>query len=743
LDAISQAAGFLNMSFAVHTDAGPASLVLLRKGTEDAPVFLFAGLGANPNELADIASRAHNPKAMIGVDFCRRDNEGRFPANVATMAERSCLAIRQLQPRGPYHLVGYSFGGLIALEVARLLRESGEEVAFLGMIDTRYDSRFWPTAIFLRSQVRLIRRYLAVLWHLPPTDAIRMLSYRARRFVTRFLSRQMANLHRVWGAFIIYVVSSELIDTELLQKWSQAFAGITSSIPTASKADLASVDQHCLMAMGNYRPKYYDGKITLFDAKNDNSVPEFGCEPVELWRPIASEIECRNIPGTHVSIVRDDVLVRSLAAVLDRALDDLFLAPVPISAHSHAPRVLLVTACCWLTTTRLAFALSEAGFTVEALCPAGHSLARVKFVSATYRYRALRPISALRNAIKRSKPDLIIPSDDYTAAQLHELYRHSNTSGADASKLRTLIARSLGYPKQYPIFYARDQIASLAHTAEVPCPTVVTFRNEEELLCQLDRIGFPAVLKTDGSCGGTGVAIAHSFADAKLAFQKLIAYPGLIRALKRLIIDRDAALILPSLRHARARVSVQPFVHGRPANAAVACWEGEVLAHVCVEVLASDGATGPARVVRVISHPGMSLAVERMTRALRLSGLCGFDFILDSTDGSAHLIEFNPRATQTCHLVSSDGNQLLASLAKKLCELNIVGGARHTICGPIVLFPHGFEFDPKDLYSQYAEIDIPRNSPELVKLGLEFSRKKDGLFAKAIHRRHEKYFYPK
>jgi ATP-grasp domain-containing protein len=195
---------------------------------------------------------------------------------------------------------------------------------------------------------------------------------------------------------------------------------------------------------------------------------------------------------------------------------------------------------------------------------------------------------------------------------------------------------------------------------------------------------------------------------------------------------------LPSLRRTRARVSVQTFVHGRPANAAVACWEGKVLAHVCVEVLVSDGATGPARVVRVISHPGMSLAVERMSRALGLSGLCGFDFILDSTDGSAHLIEFNPRVTQTCHLVSFDGNQPLASLAKKLYGLNIVNGARHTNCDPIVLFPHGFKFDPKDINSQYAEIDVPRNSPELVELGLEFSRRKDRLFAKAIRRRRKK-----
>ena len=674
------------MSFAVHTDRGYASLVRLKKGTEDAPVFLFSGIGADPNELADIAAQTRNAKAMIGVAFCGRDNEGQFPATVAVMAERSCLAIRALQPSGPYHLVGYSFGGLIALEVARLLQETGEEIAFLGMIDTRFDSRYWPTGIFVKSQTRLIARHLAGVFHLTPSAAIQMLSYRTRRFVTRFSRRLI----------------------EAAQEWSQPFAmnaGIDSLTATASKAEL-TVDQHCLMAMSNYHPNYYDGKITLFNAKNENAVPEFGCAPVELWGSMASEIECRIIPGTHVGIVRDDALVGSLSAVLDGALDDLSPVTVPISAPSCAPRVLLVTACSWLTTTRLACALSEVGFTVEALCPAGHSLTRTKFVSATYRYHALRPISALRKAIKRSKPDLIIPSDDCTAALLHELYRRSNTTGADDNKLRSLIARSLGDPKRYPIFYARDRVALAAHTAEVPCPTVVTIRNEEELLCQLHRIGLPAVLKTDGSSGGMGVAIVYSLAQAKSAFQKLIAYPGIIRALKRLIVDRDSILILPSLRHAQARVSIQPFVHGLPANAAVACWEGKVLAHVCVEVLGSDGETGPARVLRVISHPGMSLAVERMARALGLSGLCGFDFILDLTDGSAHLIEFNPRAPKLAISCRSDGKQLLGSLTKKSCGLNITDSPRRPNFDPIVLFPHGFEFDPKSPYCS-----IPTRSP--------------------------------
>ena len=45
------------------------SLVRLRKGVEDAPLFLFGGIDGDPNELAGVAARTHGPKAMIGVEF--------------------------------------------------------------------------------------------------------------------------------------------------------------------------------------------------------------------------------------------------------------------------------------------------------------------------------------------------------------------------------------------------------------------------------------------------------------------------------------------------------------------------------------------------------------------------------------------------------------------------------------------------------------------------------------------------
>lgn len=410
-------------------------------------------------------------------------------------------------------------------------------------------------------------------------------------------------------------------------------------------------------------------------------------------------------------------------------------------ADSCAPKVLLITAYRWPTTTRLALALSEAGLAVEALCPAGHSLARVKFVSQVYRYRALTPLRDLRNAITASKPNLIIPSDDTTAAQLHELYRLTDATDSVGNKLRLLIAHSLGDPTNYPIFHSRARIASLAHGAGVLSPTTTNIGNHDELLSQLENVGFPAVLKNDGSFGGMGVAIVHTRAEAKYAFSKLTARNNVARTLKRLIVDRDANLILPCLRRTSPQVSIQRFIFGKRANAAVACLRGEVLAQVCVEVIASNEATGPATVVSVIGHPGMSKAVECLVRVLNLSGLCGFDFILDSTDGSAHLIDFNPRATQTSHLLSSQRTQPILSLAAKLRGLPPVV-VDHLVPhrGPIVLFPHSLAHAPNSQYSKYAETDLPLKSPELLKIGLEYHRQNNRFLAKAFRLANRKQY---
>jgi thioesterase domain-containing protein/acyl carrier protein len=56
--------------------------------------------------------------------------------SVEVMAERYIELLLKFKPQGPYHLGGWSFGGLIAYEIARRLTQRGHEVALLAMIDT-------------------------------------------------------------------------------------------------------------------------------------------------------------------------------------------------------------------------------------------------------------------------------------------------------------------------------------------------------------------------------------------------------------------------------------------------------------------------------------------------------------------------------------------------------------------------------------------------------------------------------
>nr|WP_161928687.1 non-ribosomal peptide synthetase [Gordonia crocea] len=62
--------------------------------------------------------------------------------SIGEFAQRYVAEIKAIAPEGPYHLLGWSLGGVIAFEVARLLRHGGDEVAFLGLMDPAAGSAY-------------------------------------------------------------------------------------------------------------------------------------------------------------------------------------------------------------------------------------------------------------------------------------------------------------------------------------------------------------------------------------------------------------------------------------------------------------------------------------------------------------------------------------------------------------------------------------------------------------------------
>ena len=150
----------------------------------------------------------------------------------------------------------------------------------------------------------------------------------------------------------------------------------------------------------------------------------------------------------------------------------------------------------------------------------------------------------------------------------------------------------------------------------------------------------------------------------------------------------------------------------------MACLDGEMLGAVQAEVMQSDGPTGPSTVLRVVEHPEMLAAARAMVKRLRMSGLVGLDFILENGTGRAHLIEVNPRATPTAHLVSAEGIDLLASLRS---VLGYAGPPPRTATyrdGCVALFPGEMERDPTGAMLDDAYHDVPWQAPDLVEHAL-------------------------
>jgi thioesterase domain-containing protein len=164
------------------------SLELLRDGVADEPVFLFPGSGGDARELARLAESLATPRRIFGISYSA-DGEG--VDLLGRLAAATIAALRPVQPHGPYRLVGYSFGALVAVEVARRLKLAREKVAAPILIDAYYDQKFWPAKAWFSGHLRRARSRLAEISRRPPYPALRELTFRAGRLAQR--------LHARWG----------------------------------------------------------------------------------------------------------------------------------------------------------------------------------------------------------------------------------------------------------------------------------------------------------------------------------------------------------------------------------------------------------------------------------------------------------------------------------------------------------------------------------------------------------------
>jgi glutathione synthase/RimK-type ligase-like ATP-grasp enzyme len=329
-------------------------------------------------------------------------------------------------------------------------------------------------------------------------------------------------------------------------------------------------------------------------------------------------------------------------------------------------------------------------------------------------------------------PHLVVPCDDAAAGDLHRLHAALRTrDDAQARPLVALIEGSLGSPDACALALDRGRLMEVAAESGVRLPATAAIQAPAQLDAFFSQHGPCVVLKADRTWGGQGVAIAHDRDAAQRALAAMLTPPHLGRVVARMLLDRDLTLAVERSRRAPRSIIAQAYVTGVAANRAVACWRGEVLAGISVEALRTLHPTGPATVVRMIDNEEMSEAARRVVARLRLSGLWGFDFVLDRNSDAAWLIEANPRATPVCHLVPHDGNALPAALLSPLTGQPAPAVPPTSSEGVIVMFPGEWRRDPASpaLHAHYH--DVPWTEPDLVRDCLELPWSERGLLARA------------
>lgn len=387
------------------------------------------------------------------------------------------------------------------------------------------------------------------------------------------------------------------------------------------------------------------------------------------------------------------------------------------------PTLLIATTARWFPTARLAVALANSGFTVDAVCPSNHPLSETDVVRRIYSYRGLDALTFFGDAISAAKPDLIVPGDDLATQHLHLLYDQGRRNGDAGATVCALIERSLGTSNGFAVINSRTKFMELAQSEGIRVPKTEVVRDGNDLKRWFAQAGLPVVLKSDGSSGGDGVRVARTLEDAERALRLLQAPPLVARAVKRALLDQDARLLRPALLRRRATVNAQVFIAGREANSAVACWKGEVLASLHFEVINKVGSSGHATVVRLVDNEEMFAAAEKMVRRLNLSGVHGFDFMLESATGDAYLIEINPRATQVGHLALGLGRDIPAALYSAITGESIRPAPKVTEDDTIALFPQEWIRDPASTFLQSAYHDVPWDKPKLIRACVRARRK--------------------
>jgi oxalate---CoA ligase len=214
--------------------------------------------------------------------------------SVAEMATNYIEEILQVQPVGPYHLSGYSFGSFVAFEIAHQLHLQDREVGLLAVIDT-----IAPKLIDAADREMLARSIKSPQNYSRITKFLSLNSHERIAYIHNGLRihRTTGKLRNPYRFYLRYIKRSLLEVGSLDVYWTndRAFHSYTA-------------------------PATYPGRVALF--YSDEKLPKLAAQPALNWEQIATGgVELHPIAGSNHATIIQLPYVQVLGAQLTSALD--------------------------------------------------------------------------------------------------------------------------------------------------------------------------------------------------------------------------------------------------------------------------------------------------------------------------------------------------------------------------------------------------------------------------------------
>jgi thioesterase domain-containing protein len=268
-------------------------LVAIQHGRDPQPIFCVHPIGGEVLCYRSLAKQLGPERTVYGL---RADAEAieRDEPSVEQLACQYIRAIRDAEHDPPYRLVGFSLGGLLAYEIARQLAADNCETELLVVIDTHAPGACEGRRISVRTAAETLRSAGFYLWDDVRAVNVRANCSRAARKLRLLAITAARGRRATWGVDGYTGVPDDVIDIR--------FPGYRASlVRVLGRAAL------------RYRPKPYDGRVTLITARAQRLFQSEA--PEEGWRRLASGgVDVATIPGSHFRLLQDPRTVESLAA---------------------------------------------------------------------------------------------------------------------------------------------------------------------------------------------------------------------------------------------------------------------------------------------------------------------------------------------------------------------------------------------------------------------------------------------